>query len=70
MNLERINELARKQRTVGLTEEEKQEQKVLREEYIKAFRESLRGQLDSTYVLDENGNKVPIKEYNKGKSGK
>lgn len=70
MNLERINELAKKQRTVGLTEEEKQEQKVLREEYIKAFRESLRGQLDSTYVLDKNGNKVPIKEYNKGKKGK
>lgn len=68
MNLDRINELARKQKTVGLTEEEKTEQKVLRDEYIKAFRESLRSQLDSTYVVDSDGNKMPIKEYNKGKN--
>ena len=67
MNLDRINELARKQRTQGLTEEEKQEQAQLRQEYIVAFRESLRGQLDSTYVLDKNGNKVPIKEFNKSR---
>ena len=67
MNLDRINELARKQRTQGLTEEEKLEQAQLRQEYIVAFRESLRGQLDSTYVLDKNGNKVPIKEFNKSR---
>lgn len=65
MNLQRINELAKKQREQGLTEEEKQEQALLRQEYIVAFRESLRGQLDSTYVLDKDGNKVPIKEFNK-----
>lgn len=67
MNLERINELARKQRTIGLTEEEKQEQKILREEYIKEFREGFKCQLDNTYVLDKNGNKIPVKEYNKNK---
>ena len=67
MNLDRINELARKQRTQGLTEEEKQEQAQLRQEYILAFRESLRSQLDSCYVLDEKGNKVPVKEFNKCK---
>ena len=32
-----INELAKKQKTVGLTEEEKQEQYVLRREYIDSF---------------------------------
>ena len=32
--IKRINELARKQKSEGLTEEEKQEQYVLRREYI------------------------------------
>ena len=67
MNLERINQLAKKQREQGLTEEEKQEQAKLRQEYIEAFRASLKSQLDSTYVLDKNGNKLPIKEYNQSK---
>ena len=34
MNIERINELARKSRTEGLTPEEKAEQQKLRQEYI------------------------------------
>lgn len=62
MNLDRINELARKQRTVGLTEEEKQEQAVLRREYIDAFKASLRAQLDNMYIVDEHGNKRPVKK--------
>ncbi len=61
MNLDRINELARKQRTIGLTEEEKVEQEKLRREYIDAFKASLRSQLDSIVVVDENGNKKPLK---------
>lgn len=36
--VKRINELAQKSRTVGLTEEEKAEQQRLRQEYVKAFR--------------------------------
>ena len=67
MNLDRINELARKQREVGLTEEEKEEQATLRREYIEAFRLSLKSQLDSTYVLNEKGEKVPIKEFKSNK---
>lgn len=62
MNLDRINELARKQREVGLTEEEKEEQRVLRQEYIDAFKASLRSQLDSIVVVDEKGNKKPLKK--------
>ena len=54
----RINELARKSRTPeGLTEEEKQEQAVLRRAYIESFKKSLRAQLDNTYIVDEKGNK-------------
>ena len=62
MNLDRINELARKQRTEGLTEEEKEEQAILRKEYIEAFKASLRSQLDSIVVVDEKGNKKPLKK--------
>ena len=63
MNVERINELARKAKTVGLTEEEKQEQAKLRKEYIASVVGDLRNQLDNTYVLDENENKVKITAY-------
>ena len=53
----RINELAKKSREVGLTEEEKAEQATLRAEYIAAFKNSLTSQLDNTYIVDEQGNK-------------
>lgn len=64
MNVERINELARKAKTVGLTEEEKQEQAKLRKEYIASVVGDLRNQLDNTYALDENETKVKITAYN------
>lgn len=60
MNIERINELAKKSREVGLTEEEKIEQKKLRDEYIAAFRGNLKQTLDHTYIMDEKGNKVKV----------
>ena len=56
----RINELAKKSKTIGLTEEEKAEQKVLREEYIAGFRASMRAQLDNTYVVGPDGKKRKI----------
>ncbi len=55
--LKRINELAHKQKTEGLTEEEKAEQAKLRQEYLKAFKKNLTAQLDNTYIVDEKGNK-------------
>ncbi len=44
-SLDRINELARKQRTVGLSIAEQAEQHALRQAYLEAFRVSLRAQL-------------------------
>ena len=44
----RINELARRQRETGLTEDEAEEQKLLRQEYITEYREALRAQLTDT----------------------
>ena len=41
--IDRINALYEKSKTEGLNEEEKAEQKALREEYIKEFRAGLRG---------------------------
>jgi uncharacterized protein YnzC (UPF0291/DUF896 family) len=55
--LNRINELARKAKTEGLTAEEKVEQEKLRKEYIAAYRASLRSQLDNMYIVDNQGNK-------------
>ena len=55
--IERINQLAAKAKSEGLTEEEKSEQEALRNEYRENFRKSLMGQLENTYVIDEQGNK-------------
>ncbi len=53
----RINELARKAKAEGLSEQEKAEQKKLREEYIAEYRKSLISQLENTYIVDQDGNK-------------
>ena len=56
--LDRINELARKSKTPeGLTPEEKDEQMILRQEYINLYKASLIAQLENTYIVDEKGNK-------------
>ena len=55
INLERINELARKSRTVGLTEEEKDEQALLRAEYIASVRRNLKAQLDNIDIQEKYG---------------
>ena len=62
--INRINELARKQKTVGLTEEEKQEQFVLRREYIDAFKQSLVSQLENTYIVSPDGTKKKLTAKN------
>ena len=53
----RINELAAKNKTVGLNEEELAERDKLRRIYIDAYKASLVGQLENTYLVDEKGNK-------------
>ena len=58
----RINELAKKAKTVGLTEEELAERDKLRRIYIDSVKANLVGHLDNTYVVDEKGNKRPLKK--------
>ena len=62
--IDRINALAKKQKTVGLTEEERIEQKSLREEYIEGFRKNLRGILDNTYIQTPDGAKKKVEKKN------
>lgn len=64
--INRINELAKKSKTAeGLTDEEKEEQAVLRREYIDSFKASLVGQLDNTYIVRPDGSKEKLEKKKK-----
>lgn len=60
--IDRINVLAHKSKSVGLTDEEKAEQAALRREYIDSMKASLIGQLENTYIVDEKGNKKKVEK--------
>lgn len=62
LNLNRINELARKSKAEGLTESEKKEQAELRQRYIEAVRRNLRGQLNNIDVVENDGTIVNLGE--------
>lgn len=51
----RINELYKKSKNEGLTETEQEEQKALRAEYVRSFRENLRATLDNVSILEPDG---------------
>ncbi len=64
----RINALARKSKAEGLTEEEKKEQAILRQEYIANVRRNLRAQLDNIDVVNPDGSIENLGEkYSAGK---
>ena len=63
-DIDRINELARKAKTVGLTPEENEERAVLRRAYIDSVVGDLRQQLDNTYIVDSKGNKRKLPRKN------
>lgn len=65
--LDRINELARKEKAEGLSPEEKKEQAALREAYILEYRAMLRGILDNTYIQRPDGTKEKLTKNNKKK---
>lgn len=60
--INRINELAHKQKNEGLNEQELAEQKALRKEYIDSFRISLESQLNNTYILNPDGTKTKVEK--------
>lgn len=53
--INRINALAHKAKSVGLTEEEKKERDALRKEYIAAIRMNIRTQLDNIDIQEADG---------------
>ena len=62
INIQRINELARKAKAEGLTPAEKAEQQKLRREYIAAVKMNLRTQLDNIDMQEKDGTIVNLGE--------
>lgn len=67
--LDRINELAKKKKTIGLTDEEQKEQKELYKVYLGEIRQQFSATLDNVSVKEKDGSVVPFKEaYRKDES--
>lgn len=66
MNVEqmtkRINELYHKSQAEGLTEQEKEEQKQLRQAYVANVRANLRGQLNNISIVEKDGSVTDLGE--------
>ncbi|EZX25896.1 hypothetical protein V070_00394 [Staphylococcus aureus C0673] len=66
--IERINELANKKKSKGLTDSEAKEQSKLRAEYLQAFRGNFKNTIENTKIIDPEGNDVTpdkVKEIQK-----
>lgn len=61
----RINELYKKSKNEGLTEDEKMEQARLRQEYIKLVRNNLRGTLNNVSILNPDGTVTELSKKDK-----
>jgi uncharacterized protein YnzC (UPF0291/DUF896 family) len=60
--IQRINDLARKAKAQGLTPEEAQEQKRLRQEYLDSVRKNLVSQLENMSILEPDGTKKKVQK--------
>lgn len=63
--IKRINELAKKKKTVGLTKEELEEQAVLRKKYLENFRVGFKKRLENIDVETPDGKVKPLTDYKK-----
>ncbi|MGN0997776.1 MAG: DUF896 domain-containing protein [Candidatus Ventricola sp.] len=63
--IERINELARKQKIMALTEAELAEQAKLRAQYLKEFRENMEATLRAVRVEQADGTYKPLEKKKK-----
>ncbi len=60
--IKRINELAKKSRAEGLSDEERCEQQKLRAQYIEEFRQGVKNTLNNVYIVDQNGEEKKLKK--------
>ena len=63
IKIDRINALAHKQKSVGLTEEEKVEQAKLRREYLDAVKGNLRAHLNNIDIREKDGTTRAVADY-------
>jgi uncharacterized protein YnzC (UPF0291/DUF896 family) len=64
LNIDRINELYKKSKDAGLTQEEQKEQAELRSAYIQAIRNNLRGTLNNISLLNPDGTVTELSKKN------
>lgn len=62
--IERLNELAKKAKSLSLSEAELAERDELRKEYIAAFKANLKATLDNTVIVDKDGNRRSLRKDN------
>ena len=67
--IDRINELYRKSKAEGLSEVEKMEQQILREEYIDAIKRNLTSQLDNISIQEKDGSITDLGKKHGHKKG-
>lgn len=60
--IERINELGRKKKAEGLTEEEAAERAELHRQYISEWREQTRAMLDNVVIQRPDGTREPLRK--------
>jgi uncharacterized protein YnzC (UPF0291/DUF896 family) len=56
--IDRINELAHKSKREGLTDAEREEQRLLRQEFIAEIRADLRASLESIEIVEESEQRI------------
>lgn len=69
-SIQRINELSRKSKTVGLTLAEKAEQQKLRDAYRAAFRKQFTGQIENIDIKEADGSITSLKDFRQGEHKK
>lgn len=69
-SIARINELAKKAKTVGLTVAEQKERQTLRDAYRAAFRQQFIGQMDNVDIKEKDGSIVQLKSIREKNEGK
>ena len=65
--IKRINELYHKSQGEGLTEEEKEEQKQLRQDYVASIRNNLSAELKNIRIVEPDGSLTKIRKIKKKK---